>query len=629
MIKSAESIPRFFMWLKLNGMYFSLQVITVQIAGHYGMIALKNAGRRMHMAVIGIDLGTTNSLCSIFREGKVELIPNAFGEFLTPSVVSIGEDGEVFVGKIAKEMLITKPSCTFAEFKRNMGTDYCYTVGDKSYRAEELSAFLLRRLKEDAEHYLGEEVTEAIISVPAYFNDDKRCATKNAGHLAGLKVERLVNEPSAVALKHHLESEKMETFIVFDLGGGTLDVSLVDAFDNMVEIRAVAGDNYLGGKDFNEMIAEDFYRKEGLDRNAFSHEEQGIILKEAELLKRELSEQNEVERIFLLQEKEYRMHLSNQELIHICRDLFKRMSVPLKKVINDSEIDLEEIDRIILVGGSSKMPVVRQYLKSLTQIDVIADKRPDESIAIGVGMAAAIKERTGEIKDYILADICPFSIGVEIYDGTFSTIIERNDTLPCRKIRDYVTARDNQTEMEFRIYQGENMRAEENLFLGTLKISGLPPAPAKVVGARVTFLYDINGILDVQIDSSAQSVHKVFMNKKMGLSEEELQKHLEELQNMSIHPLGKEKDRLLIERAERLYMESNLRVREQIALLIRHFKDTLTYEKPRKAREEYVSISLYLDAVEKNKLEFGAFDESFFQEQETMKDREDEEDGLQ
>ena len=581
------------------------------------------------MAIIGIDLGTTNSLCSVFREGKVELIPNAFGEFLTPSVVSIGENGEVFVGKIAKEMLITKPSCTFAEFKRNMGTDYSYTVGEKSYRAEELSAFLLRRLKEDAEHFLGEKVTEAIISVPAYFNDDKRCATKNAGRLAGLKVERLVNEPSAVALKYHLESKKMETFIVFDLGGGTLDVSLVDAFDNMVEIRAVAGDNYLGGKDFNKIIADNFYQKEGLDRDAFSYEEQGIVQKEAELLKRELSQENEAERIFLLQEKEYKMRLTNQELIHICKDLFKRMSVPLRKVINDSGVELEEIDKIILVGGSSKMPVVRQYLKSLTEIEVIADNRPDESIALGVGMAAAIKERTGEIKDFILADICPFSIGVEVYDGTFSTIIERNDTLPCRKMQDYVTARDNQTEMEFRIYQGENMRAEENLLLGTLKISGFPPAPAKVMGARVTFLYDINGILDVQIDSSTQSVHKVIMNKKMGLSEEELENHLEELQKMSIHPLGKEKDRLLIERAERIYMESGLRVREQLTQLIRHFKDTLTFGRPREARQEYVSISLYLDALEKNKFEFGAFDESFWDGKEIGEDGEDKEDSLQ
>lgn len=564
------------------------------------------------MAIIGIDLGTTNSLCSVFREGRVQLIPNAFGEFLTPSVVSIGEDGEVFVGKIAKEMLITRPSSTFAEFKRNMGTDICYTAGGKSYRAEELSAFVLRRLKEDAEQFLGEEVREAIISVPAYFNDDKRCATKNAGMLAGLHVERLVNEPSAVALKHHLEAKQMETFLVFDFGGGTLDVSMVDAFDNMVEIRAVAGDNNLGGKDFNEKIAENFYYEAGLEKENLSGQDQGIVLKEAELLKRELSERDEAKRTFRLQGREYVMEMTNQKLIHLCAALFGRMSEPVKKVINDSGADLDEIEKIILVGGSSKMPVVRQYLKSLTKIRVAADDRPDESIAMGVGIAAAIKERAGEIKDVILADICPFSLGVEVYDGTFSPIIERNDTLPCQKFRDYWTCRDGQTEMEFKIYQGESMRAEENLLLGTLRISGLLPAPARTQGARAIFMYDINGILDVRIESQNQSVHKVIMNKKMGLSEEELEEHVEKLRKMTLHPLGKEKNRLLIERAERLYQESGLGIRDQLVRLIRRFEETLKYGTNREIREEYVSISVYLDALESGRLEFGEFDESFW-----------------
>lgn len=572
------------------------------------------------MAVIGIDLGTTNSLCSVFLEGRIQLIPNSFGEYLTPSVVSIGEDGEVFVGKIAKEMLITRPSCTFAEFKRNMGTDHCYRVGEKSYRAEELSAFVLRRLREDAEQFLGEKVTEAVISVPAYFNDDKRCATKNAGKLAGLVVERLVNEPSAVALKHHLEAREMENFIIFDFGGGTLDVSFVEAFDNIVEIRAVAGDNYLGGKEFDEMIAAEFYREHGLVQSMFSGEEQGIVQKEAELLKRDLTVKSEAERTFLLRQKEYTMRMTNQKLIHCSAELFLRLSSPVKKVINDSGTDLEDIDKIILVGGSSKMPVVRQYMKSLTEIEVAADDRPDESIAIGVGMAAAIKEREKEIKDIILADICPFSLGTELYDGTFSPIIERNDTLPCSRMRYYVTVDDDQEKMNFRIYQGENMMAKDNLLLGNLEITDLPPARAGETGAAVTFLYDINGILDIRIDSENQSVHKVIMNKNMGLSEAELEERLQKLQKMTIHPLGKERDRLLIERAKRLYAESNFRTREQLTVLIRHFKETLAYGKGRQVREEYVRISLYLEALERDKLQFKAFDENFWTEQEEEKE---------
>ena len=301
------------------------------------------------MAVIGIDLGTTNSLASVWRNGKIELIPNSFGEYLTPSVVSFGEDGEIFVGKVAKERLITAPTVSFAEFKRNMGTSYQYFGNGKYYTAEDLSSFVLRRLREDAEAYLGEPVTEAVISVPAYFNDDKRCATKNAGKLAGLHVERLINEPSAVALKHHMGVEDAETFIIFDFGGGTLDVSLVDAFDNMVEIQAVSGDNYLGGKDFNELIAEEFYRENHLDKTTVTGEEQGIILKEAEALKRELSSQDEVERKVYVRNQEYRMRMTNQHLIHIGKELFKRMSMPIRRVINDSGMSTEEIDKLKLL----------------------------------------------------------------------------------------------------------------------------------------------------------------------------------------------------------------------------------------------------------------------------------------
>lgn len=261
-------------------------------------------------------------------------------------------------------MLITEPSTTFSEFKRNMGTDYQYTANKKNYRAEELSAFVLRRLKQDAERFLGETVTEAVISVPAYFNDDKRCATKNAGKLAGLVVERLINEPSAVALKHHINSDEMENFIVFDFGGGTLDVSLVEAFDNMVEIRAVAGDNHLGGKDFDEIIVDDFCQKHEIEKSLLSGKERGILKKEAEQLKRDLTEKNDADRTVRIGEKEYTMHMTNQELIHISANLFRRMTQPLKKVLNDSGTEWDEIDKVILVGGSSRMPVIKQYIRS-------------------------------------------------------------------------------------------------------------------------------------------------------------------------------------------------------------------------------------------------------------------------
>ncbi len=570
--------------------------------------------KRERMAVIGIDLGTTNSLASVFRGGKVELIPNSFGEYLTPSVVSFGGDGEVFVGKIAKERLITHPERTFAEFKRDMGTNLTYLVGSREYWPEELSAFVLRRLKEDAENYLGEPVTEAVISVPAYFNDDKRCATKRAGRLAGLTVERLINEPSAVALKHHMDSDEPETMIVFDFGGGTLDVSLVEAFDNMVEIQAVAGDNYLGGKDFDKNIEEYFYKEQNIVKSLLSKEDQSIVRKEAEQLKRELSEKNTASRSFWIAGREYTMSLTNQQLIHISTELFGRMAKPIQKVLNDSEMELDEIDRIILVGGSSKMPVVAQYIRSLSDVPTLLEEQPDESIALGVGIAAAIKERKGAIKDMILADICPFSLGTAVYDGTFSPIIQRNESLPCRRSQYYTTIKNNQTKLTFPIYQGESLVAKENLLLGTLEIQDLPKLPKGEVVAEVTFIYDINGILDIQIVSGEQSFHQVILNKNMGLTESQIEKRIEELQRTTLHPLEQEETQLLVEKAERLFMESSPRNREYIAYLLRHFKEVALHERGRVVHEEVVRLSLCLEAMERDRFDFQNFDESFWKE---------------
>lgn len=566
------------------------------------------------MAIIGIDLGTTNSLAAVYRNAKVELIPNSLGEFLTPSVVSIGDDGQVYVGKIAKEMLITRPECTFQEFKRNMGTDYVYKAHGREYRAEELSALVLRSLKEDAERFLGEPVREAVISVPAYFNDDKRFATKNAGALAGLVVERLINEPSAVALKHHMANEEMENFLIFDFGGGTLDVSMVEAFDNMVEIRAVSGDNHLGGKDFNELIEEYFYSENGLEKTRFSPEEQGKVLQEAELLKRMLSRRNRASRTIKLGENEYTMEMSNQQLIHISAELFKRMTGPMKRVLNDSGMTWEEIDQVILAGGSSKMPVVRQYIQSIAETSVVVDDQPDESIALGVGLAAAIKARIGDVRDMVLSDICPFSLGMELYDGTFSPIIERNDTLPCSRSRVYSTARDFQDTMEFRIYQGESIMVRDNLLLGTLTLEGLPKLRAGEVSAVATFLYDINGILDIHVDGSDKSVHKVIMNRNIGLSEEQLEERLKELSHMAMYPKGKERDRLLIERAHRVYMESTGQVRENLEREIRQYENLLSYGKEKEIRQGFVRLLLYLESLEQNQVTFEEFREDFFQE---------------
>lgn len=574
--------------------------------------------------IIGIDLGTTNSLVSVWKDGSIQLIPNSFGEYLTPSIVSFDNDGTVHVGKVAKEMLITNPQSTFCEFKRNMGTDYRYHVGDKEYRAEELSSFVLRQLKADAEKFLGEKVEEAVVSVPAYFNDDKRFATKNAGALAGLKVERIINEPSAVALRHHMESNDMERFIIFDFGGGTLDVSLVDAFENMVEIQAVAGDNYLGGKDFNEIIADHFYKKYNIFREFLPDEEKGIINKEAELLKIELSKSNSASRKLLIQGKEYVMELTNQQLIHISSELFKRLIRPVHKVLNDTSSGWEDIDKVILVGGSSKMPVVRKYLKSVCDTKVVLDDRPDESIGIGAGLAAAIKMRTGEIKDMILSDICPFSLGIEIIGDKFSPIIERNETLPCSRTRMYTTVYDNQKKVDINIYQGENLVASENLLIGTLSIN-VPMTKAGVPQIFVTFMYDINGILDIRVDSNGNSIHKVIVNKNMKMSEAELNAKIKELQDMTLHPEEMEMNRLLIERAKRLYQECNPQHRAQLVSMLDSFQKVIAHGKMKDIRQEYVKFTFYLNFIEQNKFNDSdaQFDESFWSDEDIDEDYSD------
>lgn len=314
------------------------------------------------------------------------------------------------------------------------------------------------------------------------------------------------------------------------------------------------------------------------------------------------------------------MCMTNQHLIHIGAELFKRMSKPIRQVINDSGLETEEIDRLILVGGSSRMPIVSRYLDSLVDILVVTDEQPDESIALGAGIAAAIKERTGDVKDMILADICPFSLGTELYDGSFSPIIHRNDTLPCSKTESYVTVKDNQTTMEFPIYQGDNLIARENLLLGTMEVTNLPKAPKGAVWANVTFLYDINGILDIRITSRSQTVHRVMMNKRAGLSEDELNRRLEELRQMTLSPMEDEKNLYLMEKAQRLYRECSPALRGYLSSQLMAFRRILETGGDREIREAYVRFSLYLEAVERSGFDFEAFDDSFFEDDMEEKD---------
>lgn len=541
--------------------------------------------------IIGIDLGTTNSLATVWRDGRAELIPNVLGSYLTPSVVSIEKTGKhapetVYVGETARQRLVTNPADTAAVFKRFMGCDKVYQLAGKNYRPEELSAFVLRALKEDAEQYLGESIDEAVISVPAYFNDMARNATRNAGRLAGLKVERIINEPSAAALAYRqMNGLKEGRVLVFDFGGGTLDVSLVDMFDNIVEILAVSGDNHLGGSDFDELIAMHFCRQNHLSWDVLDQEVKGSIRLAAEGLKKHLTEQETAAMNVHVSGDMYSMELSNQELILLAKPIFKRMLKPIERVLIDAGQGQGDLDGVVLAGGSCKMPVVRKYLEHLLGEGVleashIEEQDPDDMIALGAGVYAGIMEREEAVRDMLLTDICPFSLGVSVHNedenlgkDRMSVLIERNTALPASRESIYTTIRNNQKQLELKIYQGENLYAEDNLQLGKLTVC-IPPAPAGEQRVSVRFTYDINGILivDAKVLATGMQKQAIIRDSTAGLTDEQLKEQVARLEQLKLHPREKEENKLLMARAERLFKETVSEMRQELERRIDYFQ---------------------------------------------------------
>ena len=557
--------------------------------------------------IIGIDLGTTNSLAAVWESGESKLIPNSYGDYLTPSVVSVDEDGTVYVGKIAKERLITHPELTASVFKRNMGLKKIYKLGKKEFTPEELSSMVLRRLKEDAERYLGETVEEAIISVPAYFNDMGRNATKRAGRLAGLKVERIINEPSAAALACNYNGDDAEaTVLVVDFGGGTLDVSLVDCFDNLVEIMAVSGNNHLGGHDFDEALAEYFLEKMQTSRRKISEETYGLLLREAEKCKIELSEEKSAHLKLQCDELSGDMEIDRKELVNICGEIFDRIAEPINSVLRDGRMGVSELTHIVLVGGSCKMKVVQQYLRYVFQRKDMLVRDPDHMVALGTGVCAGIKERAEDVKDMLLTDICPFSLGVNVVnrleqngDSVMSFLIERNSPLPISKKDYYVTVYDGQTQIDIGIYQGENYYAKDNIKLGELNVK--VPARAKgQAGVWVRFTYDLNGVLavDTEVPLTHQKQQLVIINKEIRMSEEDIRDRLAELEQLKLNPLEEEENKFALEWGMRLYAQCNAGIREELEKRMQYFVQTAQRD-PRRAERVRKQYMVYLAFLEK------------------------------
>ena len=541
------------------------------------------------MAILGIDLGTTNSLGAVYRNGKVELIPNRFGSFLTPSVVSVTEDGSVVTGQIAKERLITHPKDTAFSFKKNMGSDQKYNLGGKTFLPEELSGFLVSVIVEDAKEYMGEEIKDVIISVPAYFHDKQRVATKRAGALAGVNVKRIVNEPSAAALASYFDTQNEQLFLVFDFGGGTLDVSIVDCFDTMVEILAVSGDNHLGGDDFNEAVADGFLREHQLQRENLSEKEYAILLRQAEKCKIALSTEQEVKMTAVLGGQTYQSVYTNERMMRESSAVWKRIQTVLRHVLRDSRVELEDIDAVIMAGGSGKMPLVQSYMEQLFEQTPLVTGFSDQLIARGLGLVCGVMEREDEVRDYILTDICPFTLGTGVNNETdpkhpyMSAIIERNTILPCSRIQRFSTASDYQKEVKIEILQGEEPYAEDNVQLGLITTM-VPKKKRGQESVDVRFTYDINVILEVEVTvvSTVKSVTKVL---SQSMDEKELARRMKQLEKLKVHPKDMTENQLILERLQALYEEALPETRDRLMYHIRNFESTLAGQDPRRIRK--------------------------------------------
>ena len=537
------------------------------------------------MAVIGIDLGTTNSLGCVYRNGKAELIPNAYGSYLTPSVVSMTEDGKLIVGQPAKDRLITHPERTVSSFKKDMGTGRSWKPGEKSFLPEELSSLVIRSIVEDAQNYLGEEIEEAVISVPAYFHDEQRVAVKRAGALAGIHVERIVNEPSAAALASYFTANEEQNMLVFDFGGGTLDVSLVDCFDTMVEIVSVAGNNRLGGDDFDRLIAEHFLREHGVARQQLRAQEYAVLLKQAERCKKLLSEQEEVVMHAMVGDQVYESTYTMDRLFEESKALLKEIRQVIGRALKDGKMTIHDVDLVVMAGGSSKMPLIQKYIRHLFHKAPMVQGNCDELIALGLGLVCGVKERKEEIKDYILTDICPFSLGVATINEAdpdrayMANIINRNTVLPCSRVRRFYTASDQQDYVVVEVHQGENTYAQDNLLLGKIEIS-VPPKPKGKEAVDVRFTYDINGILVVDTRVVSTGVVKTHIISQK-IPEAELEERVRELEKLKVHPRDLSENQQMMERLEALYQEVYPEQKEQVQQMIRTFEEFLDGQNPR------------------------------------------------
>ncbi|MDR0528234.1 MAG: molecular chaperone HscC [Zoogloeaceae bacterium] len=539
--------------------------------------------------IIGIDLGTTNSLVGVWQNERATLIPNALGAFLTPSVVSVDENENILIGEAAKERLITHPGQTAAAFKRYMGSDRPVCLGKHRFRPEELSALILKNLKNDAETWLHEPVTEAIITVPAYFNDTQRKATRAAGQLAGLKVERLLNEPTAAALAFGIHNQQGTDarFAVLDLGGGTFDVSVLDFFEGVMEVRASAGDNFLGGEDFIDLLAAIFMEEAA--PNAWKTEKipaalQSRVRGAAEKLLHKLSDAPTAEVEITWEQQTVRWQYDNERFALRAQPLLERLRAPIARALRDSRFKLRELDELLLVGGATRIAIVRQAMTRLFGRFPNTRVHPDQAIALGAVTQAALKARDAALEDMVLTDICPYSLGVAVSqsltasrrEDVFCPVIERNTLIPCSREHIFSTVQDYQDCVNLEIYQGESRSLANNIKLGEIKMP-LPPRKAGEISLYTRFTYDIDGLLeiDVLVPETNERKNLIIQGGQQHYDAAELEKRRAFLATLKIHPRDQAENQALLAKAERIYEENLGITRDYVSQCISSFKAAL------------------------------------------------------
>ena len=491
--------------------------------------------------VIGIDLGTTNSCVAVMEGGEAVVIPNAEGTRITPSVVAFSKEGERMVGEVAKRQAITNPDRTIVSIKRHMGTRHTVDIGDKKYTPQEISAMILQKLKQDAEGYLGEAVHEAVITVPAYFTDSQRQATKDAGKIAGLEVKRIINEPTAAALAYGLEKGENQTILVYDLGGGTFDVSILELGDGVFEVIATSGNNRLGGDDFDQRIidwmVDEFKKANNVD---LSQDKVAVQrLKEAaEKAKHELSSvtTTNINLPFITATSSGPLHLdlnlTRAQFEKMTEDLVEKTMTPTRRALKDAGMDPKDIDRVLLVGGSTRIPAVQEAIKKVIGKEPHKGVNPDECVALGAAIQAGVL--AGEVKDVLLLDVTPLSLGIETLGGIFTRIIDRNTTIPCSESKIFSTAGDNQTSVDIHVLQGEREFAKDNKTLGRFELTGIPPAPRGVPQIEVTFDIDANGIVHVSAkDKGTGKEQDITIRSSSGLSDDDIDKMVNQAQDFA------------------------------------------------------------------------------------------------